>query len=694
MKDYAEVASITPTEPSHQWLVRFNNSRTYVYHPNLSSMEDDDTCHGLKKSILQFISQQTRWPLQYLQFENDNDESSSLSSSFYKSFPFVSVRIKSQLLGGKGGFGTLLKGQSKQAGAKTTTDFGACRDLQGRRLRHVNDEIKLRKWKELEQRRKNNKDLTIEEEMKVMETSSGILNWHLMVPHWASDSFTGKQQSRMQHQWKQQLQSIKHEEDLGKDRKRQEQKMYQQSVDDYVSKSTDISSQISESISDAIQQGIQRKKTKQKIDNATTTTTASNKRKLQEVIGNNDTGTDHVITTTTATAPLALEQQQPQSLCTLSGDVILEEGTTTPPTTTETAQSNNSHTSIQIQSKSDFCTVALMLERMNLSTTSKDDDNGNSQPMNVEGAEVSKEEEITHHNNNDAAILYYEVQLVTGGLAQIGWAAIFETAFQPNNDTGDGVGDDASSYAYDGSRGFTFHNGQEQVYPTLSKQNTPTTTWKSGDVIGCYYDMTRGEISFALNGKDLGIAFTTTLPSSSTIQTQQPRILVPAMSCNQNEILEVHIHSHEMKYFNDNKQNVVAVGRFLAPPSPSSLTSVKDEKALVSGTQKQTSDVSATKPSSTSPLSSTTKTTITKTAPSAAAAAATTTLLLEPLMLDSYSSIEELEKLGMDRLKGASIAIGVKCGGSLQERAKRLFSLKGVDRKDYPMKVRAKNFVL
>ena len=43
---------------------------------------------------------------------------------------------------GKGGFGTLLKGQSKQAGAKTTLDFGACRDLSGRRLRHVNDEIK------------------------------------------------------------------------------------------------------------------------------------------------------------------------------------------------------------------------------------------------------------------------------------------------------------------------------------------------------------------------------------------------------------------------------------------------------------------------------------------------------------------------------------------------------------------------
>ncbi|CAM9237792.1 unnamed protein product [Discosporangium mesarthrocarpum] len=35
-----------------------------------------------------------------------------------------------------------------QAGKKPTRDFGACRDLQGRRLRHVNDEIRLQKWQE------------------------------------------------------------------------------------------------------------------------------------------------------------------------------------------------------------------------------------------------------------------------------------------------------------------------------------------------------------------------------------------------------------------------------------------------------------------------------------------------------------------------------------------------------------------
>ena len=64
----------------------------------------------------------------------------------------------------------------------------------------------------------------------------------------------------------------------------------------------------------------------------------------------------------------------------------------------------------------------------------------------------------------------------------------------------------------------------------------------------------------------------------------------------------------------------------------------------------------------------------------------------EALDLDQYSKVEQLEALGMDRLKSALMAMECKCGGLIQERAKRLFSLKGLERKDYPAKVRAKNF--
>ena len=62
----------------------------------------------------------------------------------------VDVRVapRGGLLGGKGGFGAQLKALGKQGAAKKTTNFGACRDLNGRRLRHVNDALRLRIWRE------------------------------------------------------------------------------------------------------------------------------------------------------------------------------------------------------------------------------------------------------------------------------------------------------------------------------------------------------------------------------------------------------------------------------------------------------------------------------------------------------------------------------------------------------------------
>ena len=50
-----------------------------------------------------------------------------------------------------------------------------------------------------------------------------------------------------------------------------------------------------------------------------------------------------------------------------------------------------------------------------------------------------------------------------------------------------------------------------------------------------------------------------------------------------------------------------------------------------------------------------------------------------PLDLSGFSSEEELASLGLDRLKTALIALGLKCGGSLEERARRLWSTKGRD---------------
>ncbi len=54
------------------------------------------------------------------------------------------VRVMLRLDGGKGGFGAMLRTSGK--GGVKTTNFDACRDMNGRRLRHVNAEAKIREW--------------------------------------------------------------------------------------------------------------------------------------------------------------------------------------------------------------------------------------------------------------------------------------------------------------------------------------------------------------------------------------------------------------------------------------------------------------------------------------------------------------------------------------------------------------------
>lgn len=44
----------------------------------------------------------------------------------------------------------------------------------------------------------------------------------------------------------------------------------------------------------------------------------------------------------------------------------------------------------------------------------------------------------------------------------------------------------------------------------------------------------------------------------------------------------------------------------------------------------------------------------------------------------SASSVEQLERLGLDVLKEELMRRGLKCGGTLAERAARLFSVRGL----------------
>jgi hypothetical protein len=83
-------------------------------------------------------------------------------------FPVV---INPRVLGGKGGFGSMLRAIGAQI--EKTTNRDACRDLSGRRLRDINEEQRLKRWfakqAEREREREENRQKKLEKLRKIQE---------------------------------------------------------------------------------------------------------------------------------------------------------------------------------------------------------------------------------------------------------------------------------------------------------------------------------------------------------------------------------------------------------------------------------------------------------------------------------------------------------------------------------------------
>ena len=608
-----------PTTKVQQILIRFQNVTHVVYVPTYQQSR----CW--KSRLLQLWSERTGWPVQYLRLSGGpaGDCYLSLSSDCV----WFDITVRSSIRGGKGGFGTLLKGQSRQAGAKLTTDFGACRDLQGRRLRHVNDEIKLRKWREAEERKKQRKQGGNDEDEKeddyLWNTPSGLYNWHLLTPTWADLSKKAINRSQRHYKYYEQKQKRKQ---LTK--AEEEKRILDESLKHYVGKTNEVVETIQQSIGSAVQQGLQAQK-------AAAAAHQAKKRKRQEEVLQQQQQS------------LLDGNQQLSSLVTLSGDVVVVDSSESPDTDAETVEKSAVGV-LQMQAKSDFATAVFVLDQKQ-------------QPKQR---------------------LYYEIELVTGGLAQIGWANLVATmneesqgngddkdgtskaaaaVFEPNNDEGDGVGDDASSFAFDGSRCLKFHGGTEEPYGESLGDSSNSSSWKAGDILGCIYDANAGTISYSLNGESLGVAF------KLTPRQQETMVLFPAVSCNEGEILAWRVRKDDFKYFpSDGNGVVTAVHELTLDPSSKSAT-MQDAtaEACTAVSAESTNEVDATDDSARAGMalsgsSSTSKATGTqvpspqlKSAPPAKP---------EALDLELFKSAQQLEELGLDRLKSALMALQVKCG--------------------------------
>ncbi|KAI8823058.1 telomere stability and silencing-domain-containing protein [Fimicolochytrium jonesii] len=94
-------------------------------------------------------------------------------------FPLV-FNLLVRVPGGKGGFGSMLRAQGGKMASQKTTNFEACRDLSGRRLKTMNDAKKLADYleKEPERKRKRQEELIQKLEKDLQEPEKRKIRFH------------------------------------------------------------------------------------------------------------------------------------------------------------------------------------------------------------------------------------------------------------------------------------------------------------------------------------------------------------------------------------------------------------------------------------------------------------------------------------------------------------------------------------
>lgn len=716
-----------------QTLVRFEN-KTHVIEvapcsdvlwlPHTNSDDSHYFDKIIKSNILSEIANRTGWKIDQLaltQFEGVPRTNGLFSVPL-----FCNVRVRSGIIGGKGGFGTLLKGQSRQAGAKATTNFDACRDLQGRRLKHVNDLIKYSTWKEWSDKVASGA-ATQDEMVKALlldqTNNSGISGWHLQLPSWADVSMKREVQKnkRIYYLWRNQMKQ--------KEEQREQQRRLQQKViDSYIEVADNLTDQASKSVTDSFKKGYEKQmaqKRKRVSNNREKATVRQSSQEAVEFNGSkekqNKGGLENLE-----------EIEKTDSLSafvTLSGDIVI--GSQQKHSSIPLSNSEKHPERLLLQSKSNFASVGILLDQTKLAANSK---------------QCPKKD----------LCYYYEVGLVTKGIVQVGWALINEGNFCPNSDAGDGVGDDSFSWAIDIRRNLKLHNAINEPYGpsdfdakqyinegslgstcranplrngNISEQSVNEIQTPEGTtIIGCMWNCDNGELSYTVDGVDYGRAFCLQNPTAAanknefesslkankeqefastdhttdsvdkkhvslhtqihnfegcqedTIDTSGDIYVFPALSFNENEIVELILNKNQFQFMpsSTDTSEVIPISDVLLNADDDT-NNATDETArhrfdtnLQSNMHSKNDNKDVSERFDKHPV------------------ADTTHVQIEKLDLNQYETSEQLQELGLHRLKGALMAVGLKCGGTLQERASRLFSVKGLEPKDFPSKLKAK----
>ncbi|XP_019186069.1 PREDICTED: protein SDE2 homolog isoform X2 [Ipomoea nil] len=137
----------------HQVLVKLLDGKHRIINFSTPSVSIQTLKHRIQTLTLIPTHLQLLIPSDSPYLLQDNQTLNLTTGHQQSKFPVV-VNVLLRLRGGKGGFGSLLRGAATKAGQKKTNNFDACRDMSGRRLRHVNAEKRLEEWKAEAEERK------------------------------------------------------------------------------------------------------------------------------------------------------------------------------------------------------------------------------------------------------------------------------------------------------------------------------------------------------------------------------------------------------------------------------------------------------------------------------------------------------------------------------------------------------------
>ncbi|XP_031128366.1 replication stress response regulator SDE2 isoform X3 [Ipomoea triloba] len=137
----------------HQVLVKLLDGKHRIINFSTPSVSIQTLKHRIQTLTLIPTHLQLLIPSDSPYLLQDNQTLNLTTGHQQSKFPVV-VNLLLRLRGGKGGFGSLLRGAATKAGQKKTNNFDACRDMSGRRLRHVNAEKRLEEWKAEAEERK------------------------------------------------------------------------------------------------------------------------------------------------------------------------------------------------------------------------------------------------------------------------------------------------------------------------------------------------------------------------------------------------------------------------------------------------------------------------------------------------------------------------------------------------------------